>query len=663
VPSSGQRPYKTTGINPQESTTASNQESPLGTPDDLRLTAEKYARMIQSSPDAITLRSLPERRYVEVNEGFSRLTGYAVEEVLGKTPGELGIWVEQQPHEENLKILEQDGQIQQEEFRFRTKSGEIRHGQLSAVRLTLNGEPMMLSITHDITALKHTEEALRRSEADFRSLVENSPYGIYRVAPTGPLLLANPALAKMLGYPSAAALVAETTGGEDADRLRRQLLQESWLTNNFAPLEVVWRRNDGKWINVLLTGRPVWKNGGPHWTYLEVFAEDVTERRNLEKQVLQAQKMEAIGRLAGGVAHDFNNLLAVILGHSELVAELAGPGTRLETSAEAIRKAAERGASLTMQLLALSRKQLVEPKIVDMNQALVEMERLARRIIREDIDLGLKQGRNLGRIRIDPGQLDQVIMNLIVNARDAMPGGGKLVLETANVELDETYAKQHVEVTPGPYVMLAVSDTGIGMDAATLSHIFEPFFTTKERGKGTGLGLSTVYGIVQQAGGHVLPYSEPGAGTTLRLYFPRVEAAVEVQSAAAAKEPVEYGTETILIVEDETPLRELTQTILSSAGYRVLGAAGVDEALRFLGQNGAAIDLLLTDVVMPGANGPALAAQLKAAHPQLKVLFMSGYSDDVIAHRGVLEAAAVLLQKPFTKKALLGRIRELLDAS
>jgi two-component system, cell cycle sensor histidine kinase and response regulator CckA len=667
VSSSGQRTYQPAKTSPPENEAGSDHEARVGAAeDDLRQTAEKYARMIQSSPDAITLRSLPERRYVEVNQGFTRLTGYSVEEVVGKTPAELGIWVEQQPHEENLKTIEQDGQIQQEEFRFRTKSGEIRHGQLSAVRLTLNGEPMMLSITHDITELKQTEEALRCSEADFRSLVEHSPYGIYRVSPQGRLLLANPSLARMLGYESEGALLEADTDSHNGDPFGAhqsgQLLQASWLQNAFEPIEVHWKRKDGKGIEVLLTARPVAKNGGPAWAYLEVFAEDVTERRSLERQVLQAQKMDAIGRLAGGVAHDFNNLLAVILGHSELLAEQAGRGTKLENSAEAIRKAAERGASLTLQLLAFSRKQIVEPKILDMNKALVELERLVRRIIREDIGLSVKQGRSLGRMRIDPGQFDQVLMNLIVNARDAMPKGGKLVLETANVDLDETYARQHIELAPGPYVMLAVSDTGTGMDSTTLSRIFEPFFTTKEKGQGTGLGLSTVYGIVKQAGGHIFAYSEPGAGTTMRLYFPRVEDGAAEESPSVARGEVESGTETILVVEDESALRELTRAILSGAGYQVVDAGGVEEALRLVGNDGAEISLLLTDVVMPGTSGRELAERLQAAYPSLKVLFMSGYPDEVIAYRGALEGATALIQKPFTKKALLARIRELLDA-
>ncbi|HKV23216.1 MAG TPA: PAS domain S-box protein [Candidatus Acidoferrum sp.] len=629
----------------------------------LRHTAEKYARMIQSTPDAITLRSLPERRYVEVNDGFTRLTGYSMAEVLGKTPGELGIWVEQQPHEENLRALTESGQVRQEEFRFRTKSGEIRHGQVSAVQLTLDGEPMVLSITHDITGLKHTEQALRRSEADFRSLVQKSPYGIYRIDQAGRLSLGNPALARMLGYDGEAVLLNELSLCKDSTELSlsRQLLQENWLRNDFEPVESAWKRKDGKWLTVRLSARPVQKNGGPEWAYLEVFAEDVTERRNLERQVLQTQKMDAIGRLAGGLAHDFNNLLAVILGHSELLAEQVDRGTKLQNSAEAIRKAAERGASLTMQLLAFSRKQLVEPRVLDINGALIEMEKLARRVISEDIELLVRPGQNLGRIRIDPGQFDQVTMNLIVNARDAMPAGGKIVLETANADLDESYTRQHIGIVPGPYVMLAVSDTGIGMDAPTLARIFEPFFSTKDKGKGTGLGLSTVYGIVKQAGGHIFPYSEPGAGTTMRLYFPHVEASAEPESAAP-KIQLARGTETILVVEDEAPLRDLTRDILADAGYRVLDAASVEEASQLATAHRDGIALLLTDVVMPGRNGRELAEQLKSADAGLKVLFMSGYSGEVIAHRGVLEGASAVIQKPFSKKALLARVRELLDS-
>jgi two-component system, cell cycle sensor histidine kinase and response regulator CckA len=629
---------------------------------ELRQTAEKYSRMIQSSPDAITLRSLPDRRYIEINEGFTRLTGYSANEVIGKTPAELGIWVERTPHEATLQSLERAGQVHEEEFRFRTKSGEIRHGQLSAVRLVLNGEPVVLSITHDVTNLKRTEEALRRSETDFRSLVEDAPYGIYRVTVEGRLLQVNPALVKMLGYDSEADLLRRNmTTDVFRDPARRvQLLDEHSEKKDFRQVEAEWKRKDGRVITVRLTGRPIRQNGSD-LSYFEVFAEDITERRSLERQVVQAQKMDAIGRLAGGVAHDFNNLLAVILGHSELVAERAEADVKLRSSAEAIRKAGERAAALTLQLLTFSRKQVVEPKIIDMNLALTELEKLVRRVLTEDIELTTKLGAELGRIRIDPGQFDQVLMNLVVNARDALRRGGKIVLETSNIELDETYTRQHLGTSPGRYVVLSVSDTGIGMDPETLSHIFEPFFTTKEKGKGTGLGLSTVYGIVNQAGGHVMAYSEPGRGTTMRIYFPRVPAEAATEAPLAPLRAIPRGTETILVVEDETALRELTRGVLENSGYTVIDAADADEAIKTVNGNHSQIALLLTDVVMPRTSGTELADRLKKLRPDLKVLFMSGYSDDVIAHRGILENAA-LIQKPFTKRVLLTRVRDLLDS-
>jgi len=630
---------------------------------ELRQIAEKYAKMIQSSPDAITLRTLPERRYVEVNESFTRLTGYAAEEVIGKTPAELNLFVEQATRAATLRTLQRKGQVHAEEFKFRTKSGEIRYGQVSAVRMELNGEPFMLSITHDITNVKRAEEAVRQSEADLRSLVRDAPYGIYHVDVDGRLLQVNPSLQKMLGYESEAELLrCNMTMDVYCDpSTRLRLVNEYWNKPDFRELEAKWKRKDGRIIDVRLTGRTVQDDGG-RLAYFEVFAEDVTERRSLERQFLQAQKMDAIGRLAGGIAHDFNNLLAVILGHSEILREQSGEQLKLHKSAEAINRAAERAAGLTMQLLALSRKQVIEPKIVDVNAAIVEMEKMARRVIREDIKLAMKLEPKVGRIKVDPGQLDQVLMNLVVNARDAMPQGGDLVLHTANAEFDELYVKQHLGTSAGEYVMLAVSDTGTGMDAATLSHAFEPFFTTKEKGKGTGLGLSTVYGIVKQAGGHIVPYSEPRQGTTMKIYFPRVEGDNAAETSTKVAQAIPRGTEGILVVEDETALRELTYSVLGESGYQVFEAAGLEEALKIIGENGKKISLLLTDVVMPGTGGRELASRLKALQPGLRVMFMSGYADEVIAHNGAFSEGSVLIQKPFTRRGLLSKVREVLDS-
>ena len=601
---------------------------------ELRQTAEKYARMIHASPDAITLRSLPDRRYIEINEGFSRLTGYLPEDVLGKTPRELGLWVDSEPHDAARRSLESSGEVHEAEFRFRTKSGEIRWGSVSAVQVTVNGRECMLAVTHDITNRKNAEEALRHSESDLRSLVEGAPYGIYRVSPDGRILMANPVLVHMLGFASESELLEcnQAPDGHPDQQTSRQLAQGCRGTEEFRQLQADWRRRDGRPLAVRLTGKPISKSAS-QIDYFEVFAEDITERLSLERQLLQSQKLDAIGRLAGGIAHDFNNLLSVILGHTEILALRLAVGNILRGNVESIGRAAERAAVLTKQLLAFSRTQKSEAQVVDLNAAVKEIERLVRRVIGEDIHLKLKLDPDLAAIWIDPGQLDQVLMNLVVNARDAMPTGGRLILGTANIQLDETYVRQHLGLNPGPYVALSVSDTGIGMTAETMSRIFEPFFTTKELGKGTGLGLSTVYGIVKQAGGCVIPYSEPGRGTTFKILFPRSQQSRHVSTAAPLLDALPRGSETILLVEDEVALRELTRSVLEESGYNVLEASSVEDALAIASRSQAVIDLLLTDVIMPGMSGGELAKQLLTTRPSLRVLFMSGYADETILDR------------------------------
>jgi len=372
------------------------------------------------------------------------------------------------------------------------------------------------------------------------------------------------------------------------------------------------------------------------------------------------QKMEAIGQLAGGVAHDFNNLLTVINGFGELLAVRLEPTDPRRALVEEILKAGERAAALTQQLLAFSRRQVMVVQVVDLNEVVADTERMLRRLIGEDVELITLPDPELGRVRADPRQLQQVILNLAVNARDAMPHGGKLTIETANVELDETYARQHAAITPGAYVMLAVSDTGHGMDAETRSRIFEPFFTTKEQGKGTGLGLAMVYGIVKQSNGDIWVYSEPGQGTTFKLYFPRVDDA-ERPAPPGAPQEIPHGTETILLVEDEPQVRALARRVLEACGYTVLEAARGDEALQCCQQHAEPIHLLLTDVVMPGMGGPAVARLMARVHPEIKVLYMSGYTDAAVARHGMLEAGAALLQKPFTPTTLAQQVRRVLD--
>ncbi len=388
---------------------------------------------------------------------------------------------------------------------------------------------------------------------------------------------------------------------------------------------------------------------------------DVTERRKLEEQFRQAQKMEAVGRLAGGIAHDFNNLLTIITGYSQLLLERLKSDDAQCGPVNEIKHAADRAAALTRQLLAFSRRQVLAPQVLDLNHVVANMDKMLRRLIGEDIELVTVCKEGLGRVKADPGQLEQVIMNLAVNSRDAMPRGGKLTIETANVELGEAYVRNHAAVNPGRYVMLAVSDTGHGMDAETQARIFEPFFTTKEQGKGTGLGLATVYGIVKQSGGNIWVYSEPGRGATFKIYFPRAEEVAKFVEPPPTRDSAPRGSETILLVEDEDAVRSLVRALLEPNGYKVLEARQAVEALSICERHKEPIHLLLTDVVMPTMSGRVLAARLAPVRPEMKVLFMSGYTDGAIVNHGVLEAGTAFLQKPFTPDSLGRKVREVLD--
>jgi len=469
---------------------------------------------------------------------------------------------------------------------------------------------------------------------------------------------------ELLGHASAAELIGQHIFGLYAENDKWFDLADYLRSSEpFTGLPAEWKRKNNTTTVVRVSGRSV-ANGGAGVVF-ELFAEDITERRALEHQLRQSQKMEAVGRLAGGIAHDFNNLLMVILGYSEFLLERLGAEPHLRGPAQEISSAAERASSLTRQLLAFSRKQMLAPRVVNLNDVATENIKMLTRMIGEDIDLVMVPAPGLWAVRADAGQIDQVIMNLAVNARDAMPSGGKLTLETSNVTLDEEYARFHAPLRPGEYVMMAISDTGAGMDSETQSHIFEPFFTTKGT-KGTGLGLSMVYGIVKQSGGYIWVFSEVDKGTTFKIYLPRVSSTGEPAAQIAA--PIDYrkvepGTETILLVEDEANLRYLARQYLEKQGYKVIEAADGAVAMQIAVAHEATIHLLLTDVIMPGMNGRELAQRISEIRPNAKILYMSGYTENVIGHDGTLDAGVRLLQKPFNLRDLKSKVREVLDAT
>ena len=505
--------------------------------------------------------------------------------------------------------------------------------------------------------------ALRASEASYAHLVERAPVGIYRSSPAGRFLSVNAALVRILGYDSAADVLrldmARDVYADPAER-QRLLDRDTYTDREYDEVEATWKRKDGRLLSVQLSVRAVRKGAG-EVEYYETFVRDVTEQRRLQQQLVQSQKMEAVGRLAGGIAHDFNNLLTVITSYSDLLLQDLGADDPKREDVEQVRKAAEGAAALTRQLLAFSRQQVLAPRVVSLSVVVQGVEKMLRRVIGEDVDLVTALDPDVGSVKADVGQLEQVLMNLAVNARDAMPAGGKLTIETANVEHGPDSAREREAAPVRRCVMLAVSDTGIGMDEATKARIFEPFFTTKEAGKGTGLGLATVYGIVQQSGGFIWVYSEPGHGTTFKIYLPQVDAPLEGRTAGAAPGDLPRGTETVLLVEDAAAVRAVTRQVLERQGYTVLEAANGGAALQTAASHPGPIHLLLTDVVMPGLSGRQLADQLARLRPDARVLYASGYTDDAVVRHGVLEAGISYLQKPFTAESLARKVREVLD--
>jgi two-component system cell cycle sensor histidine kinase/response regulator CckA len=557
-------------------------------------------------------------------------------------------------HEQNFTTREQSTSASTEDARVYEPSSIPVLDATGAVQGCVH-------VVRDITEKCKADDAIRKSEKRYRELVENTTYGVFQSSADGRFLEVNPALVAMLGYSTKEEVLALDLTKDvyrrpsERNDLLRQYRDEIEQTG-----DLCWMKKDGGTLLLRTSGRAV-RNEKGEVQYYEVIAEDITAQRTLEAELRQSQKMEAVGRLAGGIAHDFNNLLAVILGNVDLLLEPTEPPDQFSHRINEIRTATVRAAELTQRLLSFSRRQALDERVFDLNAVVNDTSKLLQRVLGEDIHLQLRLNASPEQIRADQSQVEQAVMNLAVNARDAMPNGGSLIIETSDIELDGTSMGNIRSVAPGEYSVLTFSDTGVGMDDQTKNRIFEPFFTTKEPGKGTGLGLAMVYGFIQQSRGLIHVYSEVGKGTTFRLYFPRVRAKGEV-AAAPTPETVEGGSETILLAEDEESLREIVEGVLHSLGYAVIGVNSGSEALKHLHQTPGRVDLLLTDMIMPGMTGRELGDQVKTLRPEIKIIYMSGYAGDVLAKHDPRVPFAGLLHKPFTRKQLAHKLREALDA-
>jgi PAS domain S-box-containing protein len=514
----------------------------------------------------------------------------------------------------------------------------------------------------DLRQRESINHALQRSEARYRSLFEHNKAGVFRSTPQGRFLDCNEAFAQMFGYKREELLQLAPDvlylGGkaERAERIAGLL-----KTRRFEDMEICYRHKNGGLVWAIQNVSLIQDEDGNDVS--EGTVVDVTARHLLEERLRQAEKMEAVGRLAGGIAHDFNNLLTVIIGYTMQLNDDLRHNPDVREPLAQIKDAADQASTLIRQLLAFSRKQELQVNIINLNRLVENLDKMLRRLIGEDVELITRTAASLSNVKADPGQIEQVIMNLVVNARDAMPKGGKLTLETANIDLDESYAATHAGVTPGSYVMLAVSDTGAGMTPETQAQIFDPFFTTKELGRGTGLGLSTVYGVVKQSGGHIWVYSELEHGTTFKIYLPQTDAEPQTETVSKPARLSSPAKETILLVEDDNQVRKLVYSMLTRLGYSVLVPKDAKTALSLGEQHATTIRLLLTDVIMPEINGRELARELAVHNPGIKVLFMSGYTKNTVDQNGVLEPGTAFLQKPFTPTALAAKVREVLDGS
>jgi len=605
-------------------------------------------------------------RFTEVNDTYCSMTGYSRDELLrmsipdveaDETPAEVAA---------TLQRIQQEGKAQFER-RQRRKDGTLVDLDVSVNFIATHGG-RFVSFLRDVTERKRAEETLRQSEERYRALIETTGTGYVILDLEGKVLDANREYVRISGHRDLNEMrgrsVTEWTADYEREKNVKAIArcaEEGYIRN----MEIDYVDAHGRATPTEINATLIKEDGPPR---ILALCRDITERKcaegeraALDQQLRQAQKMESVGQLAGGMAHDFNNILTGISGYTELALERLHTASPMREDLAEVLRLAKRAAELTRQLLAFSRRQTLQPQVLNINDMIADTAKMLQRVLGENIDLRFVPAADLGNVRADPMQIEQVLMNLAINARDAMPAGGKLTIETANVELDADYAASHISVVPGRYVMMAVSDTGHGMDAATQSHLFEPFFTTKEKGKGTGLGLATAYGIVKQHGGNISVYTEPGKGATFKIYLPRVE-----ESASAVKPAAEpgmpRGKETILIVEDEPTVRVVAERALKARGYALLTASSAEEAESLFSAHPGRISLLLTDVVLPGINGPKLYDRLRIAKPGLKVLYMSGHTGNATVHQGVLDAGVAFMQKPFTLETITRKVRQVLDS-
>ena len=635
----------------------------------LRVSEERLSKMFHSSPVAKMIATVDEGRIVDINQAFCRLIGYSSSEMIGRTTRELSLWKNLEDREHLYRMLVEGRPVQDVEIDFRRQTGDVRTVLMSIATVTIDGVAFGLSTVLDITGRKKAEWALRESEERFSRWFHASPScQLISTFVEGRFVDVNAAFCRMIGY-SREELVGITSAQINLfvdPNARKNLMEQLAMNGSLRDVRTQFRTKSGNVRDLLISVEPIEFKKEPHiiTTVLDIteYLQAEAAKQKLQEQLLQSQKMETIGRLAGGIAHDFNNLLMVQMGYCELMRHQLRKDDPLSDGLSEIESCTERAAALTHQLLAFSRKQPMKLQVVDLNLLVSNLHSMLRRLIGEDIQLVMNPAPFPANVNVDPGKIEQVVVNLVVNARDAMPHGGSLTIQISEFEMDDVYIANHLDAAPGRYIELAVIDTGCGMDHETKRHIFEPFFTTKEEGIGTGLGLATVHGIVNQSGGSINVYSEVNNGTTFKVYLPYAKGEAE-KNIKTIPEIVAADGELVMVVEDDAALRQLTERLISKLGYRVTMAESAEAALKLIEIDGIVPDVLIADVVMPRMSGPHLVDRIRKTLPELSVIYMSGYSGDAIDHFGIREPKMNFIQKPFSITTLSQTIHFALNKS